>query len=273
MVSKKKIKRLYRPAKAINMVSVILTVFNREKIIKKVIESVINQTYQNFELLIIDDSSTDETLKIVSQFLNNKIKIFKTEKNSGGPALPRNIGIKKAKGSILCFLDSDDFWDKTYLYNITKIFKTNSNNLIVSTNAKLIVNGVVSEKKYFYFSNKHIQFSFKDNFYGNKVILSSLAISNNNICLFNEHESYQSLEDYFFVLQHLHNGFKHIFINKHLVLYNSESSDSIRLNKKHFNLYFLKFYFLIKNKIYFPIFYVKIGFDLFKHFLRFKLSK
>ncbi|SFO87178.1 glycosyltransferase family 2 protein [Hydrogenimonas thermophila] len=94
-----------------NLVSVITPSYNSSKFIAKTIESVLNQTYQNWEMIIVDDVSSDNSNEIIEGYRkkDNRIKLIKLEKNSG-PAIARNIGIKKAKGRFIAFLDSDDIW-------------------------------------------------------------------------------------------------------------------------------------------------------------------
>lgn len=88
------------------MISIILPVYNEEKNIKEVIQSLLNQDFKNFELIIIDDCSTDNTSKILTKIKHQKLKILKSEKNSG-PGHARNIGIKNANGNYILFFDSD----------------------------------------------------------------------------------------------------------------------------------------------------------------------
>lgn len=91
-------------------ISVVIPTYNRANQIEQAIQSVIEQTYQNLEILVVDDGSTDETEKIVRSISDERIRYIRLERNSGGPALPRNIGVKNAEGSIIAFLDSDDRW-------------------------------------------------------------------------------------------------------------------------------------------------------------------
>ncbi|SDW86916.1 Glycosyltransferase involved in cell wall bisynthesis [Lutibacter oricola] len=93
------------------LVSIITPNFNAEKYISQTIESVLNQTYTNWELIIVDDCSTDNSVKIIHQFLGSeaKIKLIKLELNSGA-AVARNKGIEIANGDYISFLDSDDIW-------------------------------------------------------------------------------------------------------------------------------------------------------------------
>ncbi len=89
------------------IISVIIPVYNSEKFIKETIESVLNQTYKDFEIIIIDDGSSDNSLKCVESFMKGTdIKVMK--QNNSGPSSARNLGIKSALGKYRAFLDSDD---------------------------------------------------------------------------------------------------------------------------------------------------------------------
>jgi glycosyltransferase involved in cell wall biosynthesis len=90
-------------------ISVIIPAYNRDKILKRAIDSIVAQTFQNWELIVVDDCSTDTTFDVVNSFMvnNEGIRYYKLEKNSGANAA-RNQGIKLANADILSFLDSDD---------------------------------------------------------------------------------------------------------------------------------------------------------------------
>ena len=92
-------------------VSIIMPLHNAEKFVKAAIESVINQTFTDWELIVIDDYSTDNSNEVVNDFLkkDSRIELINLEKNSG-PAIARNLGIETAKGRYLAFLDADDIW-------------------------------------------------------------------------------------------------------------------------------------------------------------------
>lgn len=91
-----------------NIISIIIPVYNGEKYLSATIQSVIDQTYNNWELIIVDDGSTDNTADVVKQFNDNRISYIK--KNNTGVSDSRNVGAQIAKGEILCFLDADDVW-------------------------------------------------------------------------------------------------------------------------------------------------------------------
>lgn len=93
-----------------DLVSIIMPSYNTAGYISETIESVIKQTYANWELIIVDDCSTDNTDEVVKPFLTDKrIKYLKNEKNSGA-AVSRNYALREAKGKWIAFLDSDDLW-------------------------------------------------------------------------------------------------------------------------------------------------------------------
>lgn len=95
----------------IPLVSIITPSFNSGKFIAKTIQSVQNQTYQNWELLIVDDCSTDKTVSIIQQFVTNdeRIRFFQLPKNSGA-GVARDLALSKAQGDYISFLDADDLW-------------------------------------------------------------------------------------------------------------------------------------------------------------------
>ena len=105
-------------------VSVIIPTYNRAHLMGRSIQSVLNQTYQDFELIIVDDGSTDNTDDIIKEFQkkDGRIKYIRHEKNKGGSAA-RNTGIKAARGEYVAFQDSDDEWLLEKLEKQMRIFK------------------------------------------------------------------------------------------------------------------------------------------------------
>lgn len=103
--------------------SIILPTYNREKRISKAIESVLSQTFDDFELVIVDDGSTDDTEKIVSLHADNRI-VYVYQSNSERSAA-RNNGIKRARGKYICFLDSDDYYLENHLESLFRLIEKN----------------------------------------------------------------------------------------------------------------------------------------------------
>ena len=94
------------------LVSVIIPTFNRANVIKRAVNSVLNQAFTDFECVVVDDGSTDETDSVLSEF-SSKIRVVKTENR--GVAAARNLGAELAEGKFIAFLDSDDEWKKEKL--------------------------------------------------------------------------------------------------------------------------------------------------------------
>lgn len=95
---------------SMNSVSVIIPAFNSEEFISEAIESVTGQTYTNWELIVVDDGSTDRTKRIVDKYLGEDNRIKYIYQNNSGPAAARNKGIQASCGKYIAFLDSDDIW-------------------------------------------------------------------------------------------------------------------------------------------------------------------
>ena len=106
------------------MISIITPCHNSQIFLGATIQSVLSQTYPNWELIIVDDCSTDNSVDIIQNYArkDDRIKYFRTDKSSGSPTLPRNIGIEHAKGRYIAFLDSDDAWLPDKLEKQVKLF-------------------------------------------------------------------------------------------------------------------------------------------------------
>jgi glycosyltransferase involved in cell wall biosynthesis len=109
------------------LVSIITPTFNAEKFIRATIESVLNQGYQNWEMILVDDASTDETVSIIKEFAqkDNRLKLTELTKNSGN-GYARNVALEKAIGKYIAYLDADDLWFPKKLENQIQFLKTNN---------------------------------------------------------------------------------------------------------------------------------------------------
>lgn len=105
-------------------VSVVIPAYNRPKLLRRAIKSVLAQSYKDFELIIVDDGSPDKGVKKTIEFFQRKDKRIRAfyQKNSGGPAGPRNVGIQNSKGEYIAFLDGDDEWLPEKLEKQIKLF-------------------------------------------------------------------------------------------------------------------------------------------------------
>ncbi|HRZ85776.1 MAG TPA: glycosyltransferase family A protein [Candidatus Paceibacterota bacterium] len=117
-------------------VSVIIPAYNEENYIGKCLESLKKQSYKNFEIIVVDDGSTDKTKEIIKKF--KKVRILSGEHK--GPGYSRNIGAKNAFGKILVFIDSDMYFDKNYLINLIKPIKENKDIIGTTHDYEVAVN-------------------------------------------------------------------------------------------------------------------------------------
>ena len=111
--------------------TVAISAYNIENYVKRAIDSVLNQTFKNYELLVIDDCSTDSTVEVIKQVVGQNAKILQTKKNSRTAAASRNIAIENAQGEYLLFLDGDDeLYSNETLKEIDEHIKENKYDII-----------------------------------------------------------------------------------------------------------------------------------------------
>lgn len=103
------------------MFSIIIPLYNKEKTIVRTIKSILAQTVNDYEIIIVDDGSTDSSLKQLRSFVDPRIKII--HQSNSGVSVARNRGIQEAKGGYICFIDADDEWDEDYLETQQRLIK------------------------------------------------------------------------------------------------------------------------------------------------------
>src|SRR5690606_28111374 len=174
-------------------ISINIPIYNAELFLKKCINSVLNQTFENFELLLINDGSTDKSGQICDDYSqkDERIKVF--HKKNGGVSSARNFGIRNSSGKLLCFIDADDWIESDYLKNI--ISKNNAD-LVISNIKSINEKGVKFNSLHSKSEMRTENFFVPDDFFdGNQFILSNSPVAktfktdiiiNNNI-YFNEH--------------------------------------------------------------------------------------
>ncbi len=147
------------------LVSIITPCYNSEKYLVATIDSVLQQTYQNWELLITDDGSTDASVAIIEKYINkdSRIKLFKI--SNGGAAVARNNSIKQAKGSYIAFLDSDDIWIPTKLEKQIRFMEINNYQLSCTLYSRMDEEGSDLHS----ISKKYSKISYLDMLKSNKI--------------------------------------------------------------------------------------------------------
>ena len=154
-------------------VSVIIPVKNGQEYIERSIVSALNNMSQNDEIIIVDDGSKDKTLKIAKKLLNDPINFTIVKSRNLGAARARNIGLSKANGKFIIFLDHDDTIPKNRIANHLKIFKKNKKIDIISGLTKIIFKKRLDFSKFNYrFINFNLKLT-KNNYFNGRSILSS----------------------------------------------------------------------------------------------------
>ena len=217
-------------------VSVVIPIYNREKYIKKCIDSVINQTYNNLEIICVDDCSTDSSLEILKKYeaTDNRVTIVALEKNNG-VSNARNTGIKKSTGKYLAFVDSDDTIDKNMIFEMVDCANKTGADIILSDLCMFSGgkkrNMTLSIEPLKLYPKKEIEnsilprftFDGEDNLglfsFSTKLYKKSI-ITDNNIC-FDTNIAYE--EDKLFVIEVLANCNSLYYIPKEYYKYDTSS--------------------------------------------------
>lgn len=118
--------------------SVVIPLYNKEHFVKKTIQSALDQTFQEFEVIVIDDGSTDNSLRKVEEFDDERIRVYKQENKGASSA--RNKGVELAKNNWIAFLDADDIWYKDHLEELNKSIKTFPKAQVVSNAYEIALN-------------------------------------------------------------------------------------------------------------------------------------
>lgn len=228
-----------------DLVSIILPTYNRENTLDKAINSVINQTHERWELIIVDDASIDDTANLVRRFADkdNRI-IYIQEQENRGANYCRNIGAKISKGDYIAFLDSDNYWETEKLEVQLKALKDSEEKVAFVFCDEIINNGI---NKYFFPDREHLKYEV-----GKALLIANIVDTNTALVkrkYFEEvggfDENMPRLQDweFFFRIVNVY-GYKAIYIpkclNKNVIQNNSISRD----NRKYVDaiFYLLKKY-------------------------------
>ncbi len=229
------------------LVSVIMPTYNYAQFIGDAIESVINQTWEIWEMLIVDDGSTDNTKSVVQSYVSkdSRIRYFALGQNSGRAAVARNYGISNSKGKYIAFLDSDDMWKPTKIEKQIELLENDDNIFLVYSRYVVIKNGIflriLPKRKKLRSGNVFVPLFLSNNFIGSSSVLLRNIVKENNY-LFDTDIRLRAIEDYALWLKIAKN--KHIaYIDEPLVVYREhESNTSIGIKS-----YLLRYLQIIKK--------------------------
>lgn len=212
-------------------VSIIVTTYNRKELLKETLDSILNQTFTDFELIVVDNYSNYDFISFIKSFKDNRIIAYQNA-NNGIIAVNRNYGIKKARGKYIAFCDDDDLWMPEKLEIQVKLLKSQK---AIAIGSDLFINRV--RRKVTLIKKWHKLFQ-KDLLYNlSGVAFSSLIIRNNQEYNFSTKREDITIEDYTFQLYLTNNNRFIIKIRKPLIIYRVHDMNysSISQLKKSFN--------------------------------------
>ncbi|NLI92082.1 MAG: glycosyltransferase family 2 protein [Peptococcaceae bacterium] len=220
------------------LVSVIMPAYNSEKYIEKAISSVLSQSYSNFELIVVDDGSRDDTAIIVSEIAgrDKRIQFFRNQKNSG-VSETRNFGISQAKGDWIAFLDSDDMWAPGKLEKQIKLIKNKEHANLLFTGSSFIDE---NDNPYSFMLKIPEEIKYKDLLKQNIISCSSVLLNKQLLAEY-KMERNDLHEDYALWLKILRNENYAYGINEPLLIYrlskNSKTGNKMKSAKMTFMVY------------------------------------
>ena len=255
------------------IVSVIVTTYNRKEYLTETIQSILNQTYQDFELIVVDNYSNYDFFSHINSFNDSRIKPYQN-RNNGIIAINRNFGISKANGDFLAFCDDDDIWMNEKLesqMNYIKAKQLEGAKIVLYSNAiEFKENSEANETK------KTAIKDINDLLKTNQVSFSTSFVSNNFASIrFNELPEFFAVEDYVFWMELKLSGFSFHLQRQSLIKYrvlSSSSSSSVNYGLNHLKNIIVIVYIALKNKDA-KINYFILGFSTILEVLKFVLKK
>jgi glycosyltransferase involved in cell wall biosynthesis len=239
------------------MFTVIVPTYNRYNLLKECLDSLVHQTFKNFEVLVCDDGSTDETADVVMTFTERLDIRYLRQANSGGPASPRNLGIKNSKYEWLCFLDSDDLWlprklESLYSCIVRKGYKVFCHPCLLIDSFGIATKEIGAYRRSCGYSD------FETLLYnGGGVVNSSLCLHKSLIAdfqLYNTDKAFHGIEDFIFILNITYHGHKICTIKEPLGKYrihDGNISANVESQIAKWNFFFtnLPYKFVSKKKL------------------------
>ena len=253
------------------LISVIIPIYNAELYLEETIHSVLKQTYENFELLLINHNSTDKSSIIINEFekKDNRIQAIHLDINMGGPAHPRNVGIDKSKGEYIAFLDSDDVWLEEKLEKQLRVIEEDAADIVHTLANKINENSIkIGEFKNQRIFNKLKYILNPKNiiYYTNYINVNSVLMRKNTSIKFNEDINLVTMEDWKLWIELVSRDKKIILLDEKLLNYRihntsmSNRSNDIGYRK---SLYLLSL-MLLKKEIPLRHYIMSSLFNIFK---------
>lgn len=215
-------------------ISVIIPVYNRQDTISISLNSLINQSYNNFEVIIIDDGSYDSTSRVIEKYLESDIRFKYIYQDNSGVAIARNKGLELATGNYVCFLDSDDYYESKFLEKMYEKIKENHENEVCYCGYNIVSVSKKSKRKT-QFKSGDILIDYileKVNIHTTGWLIKRELLLKNNI---NFPEGVSWGEDFEFFCHVLSITNKVVFVPDYLTNYTVDFTDSSRLSSFSIN--------------------------------------
>ncbi|QJX47562.1 glycosyltransferase family 2 protein [Hymenobacter taeanensis] len=215
--------------KEICFFSVVIPSYNRESFIRATVESVVSQTYSDFEILIVDDGSTDKTADIVAPFLiDTRIKYFPKCNAERGAA--RNYGMARARGEYVLFLDSDDRWLPDHLATLYQAIQEQKQPNFIACKFQLERDGQLTPSD---LASRPAGYYGLDIFLHGNPLACNFAVRRENpqLILFEEDRKYASVEDWMFMLQNMEHDHLYL-VDAATVIMNDHDDRSMRADHR-----------------------------------------
>lgn len=223
-------------------ISIIVPIYNSSKYLKKCLDSIVNQTIKNIEIILIDDNSTDDSYNICLEYKkkDNRIKLIKNKVNKG-VSVTRNIGIENSTGNYLTFIDSDDYVELDYIETLYNLIKEDNYDLAIVGHKKII-----NSQEYFLFGDEKVVLNQEEAF---KYLFKNNNFTTGVVCKLYKKELFKNIK---FPKNRIFEDIEvigKILLNVNKVIYNSVSKYNyvIRYGSLSFNKYTIKEYDRIKH--------------------------
>ncbi len=245
--------------KIIDKISVVMPVYNAERFLREAIDSVLDQSFENFELIVIDDCSTDSSYDILCEYqrIDNRVRVYKNEENKG-VSYTRNFGISKAESDYVAFLDSDDMWRNDKLSQQISILEKYPDTAICFTACSFVDTDSIESNFIFHEPN---EVSYKRLLKQNVISCSSVLVKKEWLKKYPmAHDNMH--EDFAVWLSILKDGGKALGINEPLLIYrvdrNSKSGNKFKSMAMTYRVYkYMGLSFF--SRLYYMVFYTVSG--------------
>lgn len=224
-------------------ISVVVTTYNRPNLVKETIDAILNQTFQDFELIVVDNYSNYDFFALMESFGDSRISAFQNQ-NEGVIAVNRNVGISYSQGEYLAFCDDDDIWLPNKLeVQMEMMIKSQKSHQNVIIHANTIIFG---ENRNESVTKKTNIIQFEDFFSGNPLTYSSVLLTKSEYVIFDEDQSKRASEDANLWIDLLLNNYTFRLIENPLVRYRATITSASRDN---LSFSYLRYLYIIINTI------------------------